>query len=111
MKNGIGFIGLIGVVSSFGFVFARDFNAFGRMHFFGGFFVWLMPLLFLSSLVLTIVALFQWFRTRHDPLHPYKTTEVTSGDSALEILRQRLAKGEIDPEDYEARRKVLLNKD
>lgn len=28
-------------------------------------------------------------------------------DSALDILRQRLAKGEIEPEEYEARRKVL----
>lgn len=28
-------------------------------------------------------------------------------DSALEVLRTRLAKGEIDPEEFEARRKVL----
>ncbi len=29
------------------------------------------------------------------------------GTDALEILRQRLARGEIDPEEYAARRKVL----
>ncbi len=111
MKTIAKVLGLMSAISLLGLTFARDYNGFGRIHFFGGFFSWLVPLLFITLLVLTILVLFQWFKTRHDPVPPYKTTEVFSGDSALHILRERLAKGEIDPEDYEVRRQVLINKE
>jgi uncharacterized membrane protein len=66
----------------------------------------LLQLLFLTLLVLGIIFLVQALRSRRAfdfaPLKAAPTQDV-----ALQILRERLAKGEIDPEDFEARRKVL----
>jgi putative membrane protein len=108
MKNTAKFVGLIGAASLLSLAFARDFNGFGRMHFLGEFFSWLMLLLFLSLLVLAILALFQWFRSRQGKIPQINTSELPSSDSALQILRERLAKGEIEVEDFENRKRVLL---
>jgi uncharacterized membrane protein len=87
---------------------ARD-HAFGlgRGHFVGGFFSFLFSLL-LGLLVAGLVYLIQLLRSGQANANPLASTRVPA-DQALEILRERLAKGEIEVEDYEARRRVLLN--
>lgn len=81
----------------------------GGWSFFGG----LMQLLFLALVVLGIIFLVQVLRSQHlgSPrvfdMPGTKPTAPQAQDAAMQILRERLAKGEIDPEDYEARRKVL----
>jgi putative membrane protein len=68
----------------------------------------LLQLLFLALFVVGIIFLVQALRSRRTfDLPGMKATAPTTQDSALQILRERLAKGEIDPEDYEARRRVL----
>jgi putative membrane protein len=71
----------------------------------------LVQLLFLALIVLGIVFLVQALRSRRAFDVPgMKPATPPASDSAMQILRERLAKGEIDPEDYEARRKVLETK-
>ncbi len=68
----------------------------------------LLQLLFLALIVLGIIFLVQSLRSRR--MFDMPSTKITAPpaqDSALQMLRERLAKGEIDPEDYEARKKVL----
>jgi uncharacterized membrane protein len=83
---------------------------------FGGFFSLLVSLLLIALLVLAILYLFQLYRARQQPSSAppeVRSTEARvtpSTDSALTILRERLAKGEIEVDDYEARRRVLLEK-
>ena len=61
------------------------------------------PLFMIALFALTVVllvALVRWLNGRRDtPLDPVRTPR--------EILDERFAKGEIDREDYEARRKAL----
>jgi putative membrane protein len=94
------------------FASAQDHLWYGRgpgMGFFGG----LLQLLFLILIVLGIVFLVQALRSRAGSQRTFeipgmKAPTPPAHDAALQILRERLAKGEIDPEDYEARRRVLL---
>jgi uncharacterized membrane protein len=82
----------------------------------------LLQLLFLVLIVLGIIWLVRVLRSQGTPSGTLgSSVSPDSGvqgvfntfapkpaqDSALQILRERLAKGEIDPEDYEARRRVL----
>lgn len=61
-----------------------------------------LMLVFWIALIVGIVLLVRWVLDRDaQPRRP----------TALEILQQRLAKGEIEPEDYEARRKLLESGD
>jgi uncharacterized membrane protein len=79
----------------------------------GGFFSLLVSLLFIALLVLAILYLFQLYRARQHPATTppeVRSTETQASDSALTILRERLARGEIEVDDYEARRRVLLEK-
>jgi putative membrane protein len=62
---------------------------------FGGF-----GMMFLVWATLIVAAVLVWRLVTHGKAGP-------TADSAMEVLRQRLAKGDIDPEEYEARRKVL----
>ena len=55
---------------------------------------------------LVVVALIIWAVVRAVG-HSSPPPETKSGDSALEILRQRYARGEISREEYEAKRKDL----
>jgi len=57
-----------------------------------------MMVLFWGAIVFLVVVAVRW-------LSDGKPTK--SSASALDILKERLARGEIDPEEYEARRKVL----
>ncbi len=58
-------------------------------------------LLWWALVVVAIVALLRWTRGR-DPQRPS-----AGPDRALDTLRERFARGEIDAEEYEARRRVL----
>ncbi len=56
-----------------------------------------MMLLFWGIVLAAAVLLVRWLLERGPK----------RGDNALEILKERLARGEIDPAEYEARRKAL----
>ncbi|MFV2037710.1 MAG: SHOCT domain-containing protein [Paracoccaceae bacterium] len=58
-----------------------------------------MMLLFWGVIIFLTVLAVRWFAGRGG--------NSSGGASALEILKERLARGEIDPDDYETRRKVL----
>jgi putative membrane protein len=58
-----------------------------------------MMILFWGALIVGAVFLIRWLGDQGQ-MRPRKS-------DALETLKQRLARGEIDIEDYEARRKVL----
>ena len=64
----------------------------------------IISLVFWIGLIVAIFFLIRWLfvSTRS------KSTEITSGDSALEILKTRYAKGEIDKEEFEEKKKDLL---
>ena len=64
-----------------------------------GFFGVGMMLLFWGAIILLAVMAVRWVSDRD--------SKIPDGPAALDILKERLAKGEIDPEDYENRRKVL----
>jgi putative membrane protein len=78
-----------------------------------GLFGGLLQLLFLVLIILGIIFLVQALRTREGgsrrtfDIPGIKPMAPPAPDPALQILRERLAKGEIDPDDYEARRRVL----
>ena len=63
-------------------------------------FTWVFTLLFVIFLLLGIVALAKWIQapTFEDKFHH---------KSALEILKERYAKGEIDRKEYEEKKKDL----
>jgi putative membrane protein len=67
-----------------------------------GFLVWLV---FVGGLITLIVLGIRWLlRNTRDGLHaPDRPAE----DTALATLRERFARGEIDAEEYEARRRTL----
>jgi len=63
----------------------------------------LVPLLFLGGLI----ALIAWVVVQLTSSRRDESTPGTREDSAEEILRQRFARGEIDAEEYEERRRIL----
>ena len=62
-----------------------------------GFFGVGMMILFWAIVIGAAVLVVRWLMER----------DRTSRNSALDILKERLARGEIDPEEYEARKKAL----
>ena len=63
----------------------------------------LVPLLFFGGLI----ALIAWVIVHLTSGHRGESTLGTREDSAEEILRQRFARGEIDAEEFEKRRRTL----
>lgn len=71
----------------------------------GGWFIGpLMMLLFLAAVVVVVVALVRWIGG-HTP-HGGAAAR-PHGAAAIEVLKERFARGEIDEQEYEARRRVL----
>lgn len=68
---------------------------------FGG----LMMIAFWGAIIVLLVLLVRWLGGASGPNHPSSAS--ASRRSPLEILQERFAKGEIDKEDYEERRKLL----
>ena len=70
---------------------------------YGMFFGPIMMVLFVAALVIVVVLLVRWLGgTSHGPAMP-----PPSGKTPLDLLKERLARGEIDKEDYEERRRIL----
>jgi putative membrane protein len=68
---------------------------------------WLFSILFWGLLIVAAMAVVRWLsahegRTRAWPSSP------DTGDSALEILRRRYARGEIDRDEFEAKKRDLV---
>ncbi len=97
----VGLIIVLSIVS--GSLWDRGYGWFGP-GMMGGFgWWWVLPMLFFMA----IVGLIIWAvvaAVSHSSAPP----EAKSGDSALDILRQRYARGEISREEYEAKRKDLI---
>lgn len=72
----------------------------GVFHMFFGF---LMMILFLAILVGVVVLLVRWLGSEHSLFTPTGQTSRT----ALEILKERLARGEIDVAEFEERKRAL----
>lgn len=68
-----------------------------------GLFGWVFMILFWSLLILGIVALIKWIAVQGKP------GGEKSGQSPLEILKTRYAKGEINKKEYEEMKKELKN--
>jgi putative membrane protein len=66
----------------------------------GWFFGPLFMLFFLVAAVVAVVLLLRWLGPHHGPA-------ATTGKAALDILKERFARGEIDKEEFEERRRVL----
>ncbi len=67
------------------------------------FFGFLMMILFLAIVVGVVVLLVRWLGSEHSLLRPTGQTSRT----ALDILKERLARGEIDVAEFEERRRAL----
>jgi putative membrane protein len=74
----------------------------GLFHMFFGF---LMMILFLAIVVGVIVLLVRWLGGSEHSL--FKPTGQTSRSAALDILKERLARGEIDVAEFEERKRAL----
>ncbi|MEZ5936228.1 MAG: SHOCT domain-containing protein [Alphaproteobacteria bacterium] len=65
----------------------------------------LMMIIFIAVVVALVVLAVRWFGgSGHGPgTHPY----VSQGKAPLDILKERFARGEIDKDEFEERRRVL----
>lgn len=72
----------------------------GWFHMFFGF---LMMILFLAIVVGVVVLLVRWLGSEHSLFRPTGQTSRT----ALDILKERLARGEIDVAEFEERKRAL----
>lgn len=63
----------------------------------------LFMLLLLAAVVVAVVLLLRWLGgpSGHQPVHP------ATGKTALDLLKERYARGEIDTQEYEERRRGL----
>ena len=65
------------------------------------FFPPLMMIVFIAAIVAVVVLLVRWLSDRRPG------ARASSESNAVAILRERFARGEIDQEEYEERRRVL----
>ena len=74
----------------------------------GGMFLMMVgTTLWIALIVVLIWALIRWLNRKMTPLVPPYSSTPPSGPSALEILNQRYARGEIDTASYEQMRERL----
>ena len=75
----------------------------------GGMLLMLLSMaLWIALLVVLVWAIIRWLDRRTAPSVPTHTSTPSSGPSALEILRQRYASGEIDTATFEQMRERLI---
>lgn len=65
------------------------------------------PIFMILILALTIAAAVLLVRWLSGPWHPTATHQPPSGSPPLDILKERFARGEIDQQEFEERRRVL----
>lgn len=68
-------------------------------------FGWLMMLLFLAAVVVLVVMAVRWLGSSEQS--PFRTPPSQGSKRALDILKERLARGEIDVVEFEERRRAL----
>ena len=81
------------------------------MFFDGGIGIWfvfvaLIGLLFWGGIIVLIILGIRWL-IRQNAQDRYQGTDATSDDTALALLRQRYAQGEIDAAEFEERKRIL----
>lgn len=69
----------------------------------GMFFGPLFMVLFFVALVVAVVVVMRWL----GGLPPHHSHHTPGGKTALDVLKERYARGEIDKEEFEERRRVL----
>ena len=74
----------------------------GWFHMFFGF---LMMILFLAIIVVLVVVGIRWLGSAEHP--PFRHPPAAGQRTALDILKERLARGEIDVAEYEERKRAL----
>lgn len=82
---------------------------FGQHMGFGGWYGWflgpIMMILFIALAVVVVVLIVRWLS---GPGHwPSSHAPMPPGRTPLEILKERFARGEIDKQEFEERRKIL----
>jgi len=87
--------------------FYRDFDGLWGFHMIGG---WIMGILFLIVLVALIIYVVNklshiYLQTKRDTL-----SKSEADDEALRILNIKFANGEISEEEYERKKKIILNR-
>ncbi len=106
--GGIIVVALIVLPTVFGLISGWQYGGWGMMGpgMMGGFgWMWLMPILsivFLGLIIWAVVALVRGLSGSRGP-----DSGSTSPDSALEVLKKRYARGEIDKQEYEEKKKDL----
>lgn len=69
----------------------------------GWFFGPIMMIVFIAVAVVVVVTLVRWLGSQDHALPPYSPPPKTP----LDILKERFARGEIDKEEFEERRRLL----
>jgi len=86
-------------------------DGFGGGFGFAAIVLFLIWLLFVAGVVTLLVLAIRWFlrqeRGGSASSHAASSTPAAKSADPLEVLRERYAKGEIDDEEYERRRKIL----
>lgn len=73
----------------------------------GGWFGFILMILFWAAIIAAAVALIRWLVKSGDSSRPGERVQAQPGDSALDILRKRYARGEIDSEEFQQRKRAL----
>lgn len=110
MRNGLPMALLGATLVSSGAAWAQRGDAYwGPQMMWGGwfhmFFGFLMMLLFLGILVGLVVLVVRWLGSSEHS--PFRHAAGTGARSPLDILKERLARGEIDVAEFEERRRAL----